>query len=218
MTVSEYIEKNYASIKNWVLGTTRGEHTHLHDDFLQEVILIFLLHKKSELVIEKGEAQYFLVRIALNQWRSSTSPFYTKYKKNKSVDSLPINIELEDYDLKNEEHFFLVMYSLDQLKKTHKENEYLMILLYYTYNSNFTEVERRTGIPRTTVSHLFKQGIKNLKKIVDENKIKLEEGDLQFIPNYKNDSLNWFEVNDGKNIKSVSGTDQIFKSNYLDFL
>lgn len=53
------------------------------DDFVQEIYLILLEYdqEKLEAIYEKGDIKFFLTRIIKNQWCSTTSPFYRKYRK-----------------------------------------------------------------------------------------------------------------------------------------
>ena len=80
MNPNQYIQENYSEIKKWLYNITKGEKPHLYDDFIHEVIMIFLQHDKAQQAIDSDTARYFLVRIGLNQWRSSTSPFHYQYR------------------------------------------------------------------------------------------------------------------------------------------
>lgn len=53
------------------------------DDLVQEVYLIMLEYDQEKLkqIYEKGEINYWLTRIIMNQYCSNTSPFYKKYRK-----------------------------------------------------------------------------------------------------------------------------------------
>lgn len=53
------------------------------DDFVQEIYLVLLEYdqEKLEAIYEKGDINFFLTRIIKNQWCSTTSPFYRKYRK-----------------------------------------------------------------------------------------------------------------------------------------
>ena len=55
-----------------------------YEDLLHEVVLE--LYKKEEKLIngliQRGELLYYIVRIMINQYHSSTSPFYAKYKRH----------------------------------------------------------------------------------------------------------------------------------------
>lgn len=53
------------------------------DDFVQEIYLILLEYDQEKLqaIYEKGDINFFLTRVIKNQWCSTTSPFYRKYRK-----------------------------------------------------------------------------------------------------------------------------------------
>lgn len=55
----------------------------LMDDFVQEIYLILLEYDrdKIEQMYNSNQLKYWLTRVIKNQWNSSTSPFYTKYRK-----------------------------------------------------------------------------------------------------------------------------------------
>lgn len=54
-----------------------------YDDFVQETYVTLLEYDNTKLneIFDKKQIKYFVVRIMLNNWNSTTSPFYTKYKK-----------------------------------------------------------------------------------------------------------------------------------------
>lgn len=54
-----------------------------YDDFVQEMYLTLMEYDNGRLndIFGKGQIKYFAARVCLNNWNSSTSPFYTKYKK-----------------------------------------------------------------------------------------------------------------------------------------
>lgn len=60
----------------------------LVDDLMQEILLIILEFKpdsKLDEAYNKGQHLYFIKRIINNQYNSTTSPFYTKYRKFSSI-------------------------------------------------------------------------------------------------------------------------------------
>lgn len=60
----------------------------LVDDLIQEILLIVLEFKpdsKLEEVYNKGQHLFFIKRIINNQYNSTTSPFYKKYRKFASL-------------------------------------------------------------------------------------------------------------------------------------
>ena len=52
-------------------------------DLCQEIYFILLTYDAERLsdIYERGEMGFFIARIAMNQYRSSTSPFNTLYRK-----------------------------------------------------------------------------------------------------------------------------------------
>lgn len=55
-----------------------------YDDFVQEMYATLLEYDNEKLneIFNKNQIKFFTARIALNNWNSRTSPFYTKYKKH----------------------------------------------------------------------------------------------------------------------------------------
>lgn len=56
----------------------------LRDDLFQEILLIVLTYKPAgplQSAYEKGQHLPFIKKIIMNQFNSSTSPFYKTYKK-----------------------------------------------------------------------------------------------------------------------------------------
>lgn len=53
------------------------------DDLVQEIYLILLEYDQEKLqaIYDNDQINYFLTRIIKNQWCSTTSPFYRKYRK-----------------------------------------------------------------------------------------------------------------------------------------
>jgi hypothetical protein len=53
------------------------------DDFLQEIYLILLEYNPEKIIgmYERGELKWWLIRVCINQFCSSNSPYFKKYKK-----------------------------------------------------------------------------------------------------------------------------------------
>lgn len=63
-------------------------------DLCQEIYSILLTYDAERLsdIYEHGEMRFFIARIAMNQYRSSTSPFHTLYRKY-NLNAKPLNDE-----------------------------------------------------------------------------------------------------------------------------
>ena len=94
--INKYLQEHYQEILNKVKGVTKNHH--LTEDLLQDCILAFLEKGNDYIhqVLLDGKVQHYLVRMCHIQFNSSTSPFYTQYRKS----SLRTNA-IEDYDVED---------------------------------------------------------------------------------------------------------------------
>jgi len=163
--VNEWVNKNYNKIKGWVKGAIKYENDSVKEDLFHEVLMIFIQHPKAEQLIRDNQAQWFIVRIALNQSRSKTSDHYKLYKRFQSTEYKEISeIKHEEYDLEQDEEIEKILNVLDEMYQgTNKERYYVMLLLLYFTLNNYAEVSRRLNIPRTTVIKNIKDGLEYLR-------------------------------------------------------
>ena len=71
----------------------------LKDDFIQEMYLILLEYNEDKIIelYSKNQLKYFLIRICVNNYKSTTSPWYKKYMKyNKEL--INQNIDITTYE------------------------------------------------------------------------------------------------------------------------
>ena len=71
----------------------------LKDDFIQEMYLILLEYNENKIIelYNKNQLKYFLIRICVNNYKSTTSPWYKKYMKyNKEL--INQNIDITTYE------------------------------------------------------------------------------------------------------------------------
>ena len=165
--IGEWIEENYDNIRGWLKNIIKDENEAVKEDLIHDVIMIFMEHPKAEQLIEDDEARWFIVRIALNQSRSSTSKHYKNYKQNhhSEFDDVAYNKTEEEYDIKRDIETETLLNCLDTMYKgSNKERYYAMLILLYTAIENFSEVSRRMNIPRTTVAKNYKEGIQLLRE------------------------------------------------------
>lgn len=81
----------------WIRGMSKyyTSDISLLDDFDQEIYMILLRYKDETIISawEKNELKYLISRIMQNQWKSTTSPFYCKYRKRAKNE-----INIDDYE------------------------------------------------------------------------------------------------------------------------
>lgn len=121
--ITEYINLHYTEILNKFKAITRN-HQDTHD-LLQDCILNFLEkgNDYTNQVLQDGKVQHYLVRMGHIQFNSSTSPFYTQYKKS-SLKSQ----EIEDDILQIEDE---VIIHEDKEKLVNKVKLYIGNLPHY---------------------------------------------------------------------------------------
>ena len=86
LILNKYINKNYANLLLISKKITSNKIPD-YEDLLHEVILD-LYNKDRDLImglIDREELAYYIVRMMVNQYHSSTSPFFNKYKKYYSI-------------------------------------------------------------------------------------------------------------------------------------
>ena len=210
MTPAQYIETNYSDIKKWLYNITKGERPQLYEDFIHEVIIIFLENKKSQDAIDTGTARFFLVRIGLNQWRSSTSPLHYQYRDS-FLDYTEKETAFEEYDETEDVLMEVIFRGLDKMYHGTEKHKYEAILITYYFNnkSNYSEVGRQLGVPHTSVRKIVLRGITRLKEIIFND---IHNG------NYKlnNDIIDSWSANSSSvSQQALSSASQLFKSKYF---
>lgn len=217
MTPNQYIEDNYNDIRKWLYNITKGEKPHLYDDFIHEVVMIFLQHKKSQEAIDTGTARYFLARIGLNQWRSSTSPFHYQYRDS-FLDYTEKETETEEYDITLDVMEELVMMGLDTMYQGTQADRYeaIIMMLYFANGSNYSEVGRQLNMKHTTIRKIYLRGEAKLKQVIQDKINNLQNGIIE--PNTDFTTLlNEWDIMGSNNIKStISVASQIFKTKYFN--
>lgn len=179
MTKDQWVSDNYENIKKWLKNTTRGKLPHIYEDFVHEMILIFLQHPKAQELVDKGEARYYLTRIALNQWRSSTSPWAKReFSHTWEVLFDDFEIELDEYSLEDDALIELMVGILDDMHLGDIEDYYMsmVVMVYQELNGNFSEMSRRLDIPRTSLSKVYKEAIKTIETRLQQKIQDLENG------------------------------------------
>ena len=160
-----WISENYTEIKGWLKKITRNQNQDVVDDFVHDVMMIFLNHEKADELILRNEARWFIVRIGLNQWRSTTSHHHKTYRPPflELLESFNNNPQLEEKDENKEIVEGNLLNALQEMYEgTNREKYLALIIIFYISVGNFSELGRRINLPRTTVTQNFHDGVKIL--------------------------------------------------------
>ena len=180
MTLNQYVGDNYENIRKWLFNVTKGERPDLFDDFVHEVLIIFMEHTKAHDVVLQGDARWFIVRIGLNQWRSSTSPFHKQYRPPHNELFIDVPLELEEYDMELDIIQDLAVQVLDEMHMGTLEEYYmsLVVMIYHTLDHNFSEMQRQLDIPRTSLSKVYNKAIEVIKTRLADKIEQVKNGNL----------------------------------------
>ena len=179
MTKEKWVNDNYENIKKWLKTTTRGKLPQLYEDFVHEIILIFLEHPKAQELVDKDEARWFIVRVALNQWRSTTSPWAKREFSHQWVQLFEdVELEESEYNVEDDALIELMVGILDDMHLGEIEEYYMsmVVMVYHELDGNFSEMSRRLDIPRTSLSKVYKQAIATIDQRLKQKIKDLENG------------------------------------------
>lgn len=181
--VNKWISDNYQDLRTTLLNITRND-TEYIDDLLHEVIIIFMEKDISEQLVKDKKAKFYIIRIALNQYRSKTSDFHKRYRKNPTIslnEALTVDSGKE-YDNDYDELLKLNLNIIeDMLRSDHPNHKHyaMIMMLYFSNNNNFAKVSRLLKVPRTTIRRQFDEGAKIvLRKMKSYKDTGIEYGDL----------------------------------------
>ena len=174
MLVKNWIDKNYEDIRKTIINITKGNHKHVHDDLIHEVIIMFMMDEKAEQLVIDNKAKFYIIRIALNQFRSTTSVFYREHLR--TFDTLEVyqeKDEEEEYDMETEYIIQGILDELDNMLKS-KNNKIryraMIMMLYFSNGFNFNQVSRILNITAQAVKRNYRKGVELLVENMKINK------------------------------------------------
>jgi len=135
-------------------------------DLTQEVALIWveLAPEKKERILFTDSFTWWVARTTKNLWSSTSSPFYSKYRKVKAqeyqVYHSPPN---EEYDSTTDDQFELVMKYFDSLFPS----EYNIMFSYYFKEMTIMEIVQRFDVDKNFVWNTIKRVGRSLKRKVE---------------------------------------------------
>jgi len=142
------MSENYEELRKAAVRIS--ENSDLAEELLHYTLAEFLMKPTLPDIINSGAGRFYCVRIMLNSWRSTTSPFFYTYRKT----NLPLDEWTNLSDLPEEDE-------TPTIEKAERAREVLNFLPWYdkmlfeTFvkeNHTVSSLARATGIPRTSVS------------------------------------------------------------------
>lgn len=148
---------NYSELRTAAQKITGGHE--LWEELLHYCLEEFLFKPNVNEIITSGGGRFYIVRIMMNQFRSTTSPFYSKYRIS------PVDIEFEDTEepdvfKEHEDKLTKIQDALGQLPWYDKQ----LFEIFVKENHTISSLSRATGIPRTSVNLTITRVRNYLKK------------------------------------------------------
>lgn len=162
MDINDWTNQNYSKLL--VSAKNISYNNELSTELLHYSLEQLLLKPNVLEIINSGGAEFYIVRIMLNQWRSTTSPFYRIYRKNQC------QIDLDLYLLRNDVADEPEPEHEDRTDKIKSElcnlswYERKLFELYSEDGYTISSLARETGIPRTSLSLSINRVRKHLKE------------------------------------------------------
>ena len=176
-TVETFLSEQYNEIVTMCSKVCRGHRDHL--DVAHYCIADFIEHKRAEELVLTGRAMNFLSGMMHRSFNSSTSPYHKLYRQSGRVHASGNNVENkkhipdEEYDHSVDMATEAILGVLEEMKLSgHKDIWYMAVLFeMWMDEPNFSELSRRTLIPRTSISQAVQQCKEYVKQELKDRNI-----------------------------------------------
>lgn len=163
--MDKWFSNNYDKLKRICKSVSKENDV---DELLHFCIDNLITNDKFNNIIEDSGKIYYFTRVVINNWKSTSSPYYTTYRKEKPR-IIDHDIELPNIELDDE-----VEIDMDwvrkQLKDMMKEEWYYgrLFELYIEEGCSLTKLNKRTTIPLAPLS----RDINRVRAILKEKRKK----------------------------------------------
>ena len=158
------MQENFQELQLAASRISRG--SDLSDELLHHCLEAFLIKKDVNTIVASGGARFYLVRMMMSQWNSSSSPFYFKYKRSHEEIT-------EDYiDPVEEEDDGQLEKTADKIREELDHLTWYDKMLFDTFvqeNHTVSSLARATQLPRTSISLSINRIRRHIKTKLDPN-------------------------------------------------
>ena len=170
--LNEYLDKSYQNLLDISKRITSNRHPD-YEDLLHETIIALYNADENKIkdIIKQKKLTFYIVRIMLNQYQSSTSPYYKKYRKQYNEKQLkefyiytkaPLTKEKIKQLEEQEDRLQWIEEKLKHLSWFDVE----VFKIYYKENYSLNTMSKATKINRSTLGksiRYIKNYLKSLK-------------------------------------------------------
>ena len=153
MNITDWTNQNYNKLLQAAKNISYNDE--LSEELLHYSLEQLLIKPNILEIVNSGGCEFYIIRIMLSQWRSTTSPFYKIYRKN--VCQIDLDSYLERNDVADE-----IAQSTEQIELTANEiqlelrnlgwYDQTLFKLYCEGGKTISSLARETSIPRTSIS------------------------------------------------------------------
>jgi hypothetical protein len=164
--------EQYEYISRQLKNITKGFDPHLHEDFIQEVLLIFWEHPLKDQLLISGDWKYYIIRIGLNNFHSTTSRFHKKYRQPIYEFNDEIEVENDEYDMDYDLMIERGLLGLDRMLKSNVEQHRslaMIIMLYHSTGENMSYLSKLLETDRSNLRKNYKKGLEILKEYISDD-------------------------------------------------
>jgi hypothetical protein len=163
--VDKWFSHNYNKLKTICKSVSKENDV---DELLHFCIDILISNDKFNNIVEDSGKIYYFTRVVINNWKSTSSPYYTTYRKDKPK-IIDYDIELPNIEGEEEVEIDMdwVRKQLEELKV--KDWYYARLFeLYIDEECSLTKLNKRTTIPLAPLS----RDINKVRTILKEKRKK----------------------------------------------
>ena len=157
--MNKFLTDNYEAILLMAQKICKGSHE--WEDVAHFSIESFMQHERAQELIDAGRAMNFLSGIMWRSFNSSTSEYHALYRQKDRVGPLePKHLQEEDipYDLERDLVIGMIQGIIEDMEADRTDLWYRATLLnMYLIQPNYSELARKTGIPRNSISHAVEE-------------------------------------------------------------
>lgn len=153
MNITDWTNQNYNKLLQAAKNISYNDE--LSEELLHYSLEQLLIKPNILEIVNSGGCEFYIIRIMLSQWRSTTSPFYKIYRKN--LCQIDLDSYLERNDVADE-----IAQSTEQIELTANEiqlelrnlgwYDQTLFKLYCEDGKTISSLARETSIPRTSIS------------------------------------------------------------------
>jgi len=118
-----------------------------------------------EAICQEGKPEAFILRIMLNSYRSTTSPYWTMYRKKGAYSLEETQDEVDALPVEDNTDVIELAESVSEALSKLDWYEQMLFKTFVEENHTISSLSKATGIPRTSIS----LSINRIRKYVKSN-------------------------------------------------